>query len=107
MNNDCWVVLCTCPDAVSAEAIATTLVERGLAACANIVPGVRSIYMWKGKREISQEHLLVIKTTEDRYESLELAILDSHPYELPEIIAVPLVTGLVGYLDWVRAAVRR
>jgi periplasmic divalent cation tolerance protein len=78
------------------------LIERKLAACVNILPGLRSIYMWKGVRESAEEQLLIIKTTTAAYPILEQAILELHPYELPEIIAVPLVAGLPGYLAWVK-----
>jgi periplasmic divalent cation tolerance protein len=102
MNHDCCVVLNTCPDANSAEKIAGELIERKLAACVNILPGLRSIYMWKGVRESAEEQLLIIKTTTAAYPILEQAILELHPYELPEIIAVPLVAGLPDYLAWIK-----
>jgi periplasmic divalent cation tolerance protein len=95
------LVYCTCPDAATAEQIAGNLVEKGLAACVNILPGILSVYQWKGKRESDQEHLLMIKTTRSAYPCLEQAILQLHPYELPEIIAVPINQGLAGYLAWI------
>lgn len=106
MNDRHCLVLTTCPDTASAQIIADAVVEEGLAACVNIVPGLRSIYMWKGVRESTEEQLLLIKTTRAAYPELEQAIRALHPYELPEIIAVPLAAGLPGYLDWISASVR-
>ncbi|HHH47525.1 MAG TPA: divalent-cation tolerance protein CutA [Gammaproteobacteria bacterium] len=98
---DHLLIYCTCPDQDSARAIANHLVDQGLAACVNILPGVHSVYRWAGKRETAQEHLLVIKTRPDAYGRLEQAIVDQHPYELPEIIAVPITQGLAAYLAWI------
>ncbi len=99
--SDHLLVYCTCPDPGSAQSIANTLVDKGLAACVNILPGVQSVYRWQGKRESSQEHLLAIKTLHSAYKPLEQAIVEMHPYELPEIIAVPITHGLAGYLAWI------
>lgn len=101
MTHDHCVVLNTCPDAASAEVIAQTLLERKLAACINIMPGVKSYYTWKGVCENTEEHLLIIKTQTSTYPTLEQAILELHPYELPEIIAVPIAAGLPAYLTWI------
>ena len=101
MDSDYCVVFNTCPDAGSAEKIARALVERKLAACVNILPGLHSIYTWKGASETATEHLLIIKTLSAVYPSLEQAILELHPYELPEIIAVPIAAGLPAYLAWI------
>ena len=95
------IVLCTCPDQDSAKKIADNLVDQGLAACVNILPGILSVYRWQGKRDESQEHLLIIKTITDVQDRLEKAITKLHPYELPEIIAVPIQGGSAGYLDWI------
>jgi periplasmic divalent cation tolerance protein len=95
------LVLCTCPDRDSALAIATPLVEEGLAACVNIGEPLTSIYLWQGRLEQSRECLLLAKTTVERYRELESTIRERHPYELPEIIAVPVETGLADYLQWV------
>ena len=103
MTSDHQIVLSTCPDAATARAIATALVEQGLAACVNIVPGVESIYKWDGLVERSNELLLIIKTRAECYPALEQALVALHPYELPEIIAVPLATGLPVYLSWIDA----
>ncbi|HEY1120285.1 MAG TPA: divalent-cation tolerance protein CutA [Haloferula sp.] len=92
------VVLCTFPDLDRARQIGAALVERQVAACVNLLPGVESIYRWEGKVERAGEVLGVIKTT--RYADLEVAIRELHPYEVPEIIALPVVAGLPGYLRW-------
>ena len=105
MSSDHCVVLNTCPDAASAENIARTLLERKLAACINILPGVKSFYTWKGVCESGEEHLLLIKTLVSAYPALEQAILELHPYELPEIIAVPIAAGLPGYLTWITQSI--
>lgn len=96
------VVLCTVGGgADAAEALATAVVERRLAACVNVVPGVRSIYRWKGGVEKDEERLLVIKTTDDRLEELRAAIVELHSYEVPEVVALRVVGGHAPYLDWV------
>lgn len=95
------LVLCTCPDQATAHNIAEHLIDRQLAACVNILPGITSVYQWQGKRESSQEHLLLIKTTAAAYDIVEQALTDLHPYELPEIIAVPIAHGSDAYLDWI------
>ena len=100
MENQGLGVLCTVPDRDTAHAIAERVVEEGLAACVNILAEVTSIYRWQGKVEKQQEVLLVIKTREQRYQALQERIRNLHPYELPEIIAVPIVNGLAGYLAW-------
>ena len=97
------LVLSTCPGSISAKKIAQDLINEKLAACVNIVPGVQSWFRWVGKADNANEYLLVIKTTTDVYEALEKRIQHLHPYELPEIIAVPIHTGLAGYLDWISA----
>ncbi|KAF0191997.1 MAG: periplasmic divalent cation tolerance protein [Gammaproteobacteria bacterium] len=101
MEHSYLLVLTTCPDAGFAEALAAKLVDAGLAACVNIVPGIQSVYRWKGKRETGTERLLLIKTRAALYTRLEQAITESHPYELPEVLAVPIKNGLAGYLSWI------
>jgi len=96
------LVYCTCPDTDTAQHIARALVDRQQAACVNIIPGLRSIYRWKGKIHDDSECLLLIKTRESHVQSLTESILSLHPYELPEVIAVPVVAGHAPYLDWVR-----
>lgn len=101
MSTDTLLIISTCPDRETAERIANGLVEQGLAACVNISSPVTSVYRWEGKIESDEELLLTIKTSRQRYPELEQAISTLHPYELPEIIAVPVEQGLPGYLDWV------
>jgi periplasmic divalent cation tolerance protein len=95
------VTLCTCPDKVTAEKIARLLVEGRLATCVNILPNMRSIYSWKGQIETAEEHLLIIKSPQAGYQAIETAIRNHHPYELPEIIAVPIERGLPEYINWI------
>lgn len=99
--SDHLLIYCSCPDQASAEALANRLVDGQLAACVGILPGVQSVYRWAGRRESAQEHLLTIKTRAELYPALEQTIVAGHPYELPEIVAVPITHGLAGYLAWV------
>lgn len=99
------IVLCTCPDMGTAEDLAKRLVSSRLAACVNILPGLTSVYEWKGEVERDSELLLLAKTTEARYPALENALRQAHPYELPEIVCVPIVAGLSGYLEWIEVSV--
>ena len=107
MNTQPLLVLTTLPDAAQAEAIARRLVDEGCAACVSIGPPVRSLYHWRGKTETADEVPLTIKTTNGRYAALESLLKSLHPYELPEIIAVPITAGLAPYLDWIAAATER
>jgi len=95
------LVISTLPDRDAAEKMAYFLIEQQLAACVNILPGVTSVYRWQGKVESANETILLIKTTMARYPALEAAIKAQHPYELPEIVAVPINAGLPVYLAWV------
>lgn len=97
----CQIVLTTCPDQSSAERIAGTLVAEGLVACANILPAIRSIYKWRGEINYVSEYLLFLKGLSSKFSALRTRILELHPYELPEIVAVPIERGLAGYLAWV------
>ena len=101
MQNNPQIVLCTVPDRNTAEDIANILIAENLAACVNIIPGITSVYRWEDRIEQAEELILVIKTGGDAYRALQAKISDLHPYELPEIIAVPVEQGLAGYLDWV------
>jgi periplasmic divalent cation tolerance protein len=93
---------CSCPDAASAQVIATALVDERLAACVSCLAGVSSTYRWQGKVTTDSEELLLIKTTAGRFDALKGRLLQLHPYELPELIAVPVEFGHTAYLDWVR-----
>jgi len=104
-TTDLLVALCTCPDRAVAERLAELAVTQGLAACVNIVPGLESHYLWQGERECAQEILLVAKTTRRGFAPLCAAWQAAHPYELPEIIAVPVAEALAAYAHWVREAV--
>jgi periplasmic divalent cation tolerance protein len=97
------VVLCTTPDAQVGAEIGRGLVERQLAACVNIVPGLRSIYSWQGEVKDDGETQLLIKTRRARFEAVAQWIRDHHPYSEPEIIALPIVAGSSTYLDWISA----
>jgi periplasmic divalent cation tolerance protein len=94
------VVLSTASSAAEAEAIARRLVEERLAACVNVVTGVRSFYRWKGKIEDSPEWLLVIKSSRGSFDGLRAALEKLHSYEVPEVIALPVVEGATNYLHW-------
>ncbi len=100
------LVFTNLPDAASAEALANALIDRQLAACVNMLAPCTSVYRWQGATETATEVPLLIKTTPARYAALEAAIRAHHPYELPEIVAVPVTQGLPGYLDWVAAGTR-
>jgi periplasmic divalent cation tolerance protein len=95
------LVLCNAPDAVTAEALADHVLQSRLAACVNILPPCRSRYRWQGAVESAEEVPMLIKTSAAAYPRLEAALRERHPYELPEIIAVPLSRGLPAYLQWV------
>ena len=97
------LVITNLPDAISAERLARTLVENGLAACVNVLAPCRSVYRWEGKVESATEVPLLIKTRVERYEAVQAAIREQHPYELPEIISLPIEGGLPAYLNWVRS----
>ncbi len=99
------VVLVTCGSEEEGRKIARGLVEKRLAACVNMVPRIESVYRWKGAVEESSECLLLAKTTRSRFAPLETAVRELHSYELPEIVALPLVDGLDAYLEWIGASV--
>lgn len=100
------LLLSTVPSFKKARELAGLLVSRKLAACVSIVPGLESHYCWKGKREKSKELLLLIKTKASAYKSLEKTLLKHHPYETPELIAVPITKGNKSYLDWLESEVK-
>ena len=101
------LVFTNLPDRAAAERIADALIEQRLAACVNILAPCRSVYRWKGAVQHDEEHPVLVKTTSERYAALEAAIRAAHPYELPEIVALPVERGLPAYLDWVAAETAR
>lgn len=94
------LVISNCPDTACAEQLAQALIESRLAACVNILPACRSVYRWQGNIEIANEIPLLIKTTTASYPALEALIIRLHPYDVPEIIALPITHGLPDYLRW-------
>lgn len=96
-----FVVLSTAPDAEAAAMLARTLVQERHAACVNVVPGVRSFYRWEGRVHDEAEALLVVKTDRERLAGLIEALAEAHPYDCPEIVALPIADGLPAYLDWI------
>ena len=104
---DQYVVLVTCANASEARRIARAVVEDRLAACVNILPGaVTSIYRWKGKVETARERLLLIKTSRKRLAKLQALVLRLHSYDVPEFIALPIVTGSRAYLAWIKESLQ-
>jgi periplasmic divalent cation tolerance protein len=95
------VCFCTCPDTTTAPAIADVLVGERLAACVNVLPGLRSVYRWQGAIERADEALLLIKTVQAQLPALQARMAALHPYELPELVAVEVAGGLAAYLDWI------
>jgi periplasmic divalent cation tolerance protein len=102
MSTDTLILLCTCPDEAVAADLSTRLVEQGLAACINRFPGLTSVYKWEGEMKSGTEVQLVIKTSASAVDNLIDELQRLHPYELPEIIAVPITAGYGPYLDWIR-----
>jgi len=98
----CRIVLVTCGSIAEARRIGRNVVEKKLAACANIVPGVESIYKWKGKVERAREVLVVIKTNANRLPELEREVKRTHSYDVPEFIVLPIVAGSRNYLAWLQ-----
>jgi periplasmic divalent cation tolerance protein len=105
MSADLQIVLCTIPDRDTAELIAGTLVTEQLAACVNILPGVTSVYRWQNSVEQSEELLLIIKSSQAVWPMLVAQIQALHPYELPEIVAVPIKTGEAEYIQWLENSI--
>jgi periplasmic divalent cation tolerance protein len=102
MSDTVLLCYCSCPDDASAQALADALVGERLAACVNRLPGIRSTYRWQGAVTTEDEHLLLIKTTASRFEAMKARLLALHPYDLPELVGVPVAQGHEAYLDWVR-----
>lgn len=101
MKNSVQIVFCTCPPTLNAQKLARELVEQKLAACVNIIPKITSVYTWKDQIFEENEILLMIKTTQKAYPKLETWIRQQHPYEIPEIIALPIIAGFEPYLQWI------
>ena len=104
MSSEAILVLTACPDEATGTRIARDLVESGLAACVSRLPGAYSTYRWEGRLQDEPEVLLIIKTLATRFEALEMRLKSLHPYEVPEIIALPVVGGSSEYLAWLRTA---
>jgi periplasmic divalent cation tolerance protein len=100
------VVLTSCATVADAERLARALVAGRLAACVNVVPGARSFYRWKGEIESSEECLLIIKTSRDLFAALSVEMEKLHPYEVPELLALPVVAGAAHYLGWLQSNLR-
>src|ERR1039458_4291618 len=100
------VVFSACANQEDAEKLARLLVEQRLAACVNVVPGIRSYYRWKGAVEAGSECLLIVKSSRDLFAALAAALEKAHSYEVPEAIAIPIVDGAANYLNWLDANLR-
>jgi len=100
---DALVVLVTAPSPEKAAELARALVEERLAACGNVVPGLRSIYRWEGELHDDAEALLLLKTTRARFDALRARVVELHPYDVPEVLALPVEAGSAGTLAWIAA----
>jgi periplasmic divalent cation tolerance protein len=107
MGGDLRLVLTTCGSREIADRLALALVEQRLAACVNVIPGVRSTYRWAGKIERADEFVLMIKTASEKLAALEATIRSESGYELPELVAVEIAGGSADYLDWVAASIAK
>ena len=105
MTTSCLIVLCTVPSTEKAKDIAENLVAERLCACVNILDQVQSIFRWQAEIQNDPEVLMILKTTQDRYVDLEKRLNELHPYDVPEIIALPIARGTQSYLDWIQAEV--
>ena len=101
------VVVTTAPDADVAESLGRRLVEERLAACANVIPGVTSVFRWEGEVQTEGEVLVLLKSTESVFAALRDRLVTLHPYDVPEVLRLPVAAGSDAYLDWVREEVRR
>lgn len=100
------LVYVTCPDGNVADSIGRTAVDERLAACANLLTGMRSIYRWQGSIESADETVLILKTTRDRWTDLEARLRELHPYAVPCIVALPIIAGSAAFLAWLDAETR-
>ena len=105
-NNDFFVLLSTCPDGATAESLGRALVEASLAACVNVLPGVRSIYRWNDAVQSDEEALMIVKTTAACLAAARERLVELHPYEVPEVVALPVADGHHAYLSWVASSTR-
>lgn len=96
-----FFVYTTFPDEESAASVAEHLLKKKLVACANILPSVRSLYIWKGKLQNEEEVVMILKTTAEQFEAMEKEIIKHHPYDIPAIVALPIETGHEPYLQWI------
>jgi periplasmic divalent cation tolerance protein len=103
--SDHVMALTTLPESFDATQLAQDLVGAGLAACVTIIPGVRSVYTWKGVPQVDAEQQLFVKTTADLVDALWAVVRDRHPYEVPEFLVVPVVDGSTDYLQWIDRSV--
>ncbi len=103
MATDVRTILVAAPDAATGEHLGRALVQERLAACANIVPGVVSLYRWQGELRRETEVLMVVKTTQEQVEAVCARVVELHPYDVPEVLALTVDAGHTPYLDWVRA----
>lgn len=105
MSTDVRTILLTAPDADTAERLGRTLVEERLAACANVVPGLISVFRWEGEVQREAEVLVIVKTVDARVEEVRARVVDLHPYDVPEVLVLPVLDGHEPYLAWVREEV--
>jgi periplasmic divalent cation tolerance protein len=105
--SEALVIFCTCPDQDTAARLASGLVERRLAACVNVLPGIRSIYRWQEGISEDEEVLMVIKAMNAGFPALEEWLSKNHPYDVPEIVAMPVSRISAGYRDWIEASTVR
>ena len=103
MPTDIRTIFVTAPDTATGELLGRALVEERLAACANIVPGVVSLYRWKGETHRDAEVLMIVKTTRERADAVRARVVELHPYDVPEVVVLAVEAGHEPYLDWVRA----
>ena len=106
MENKPIIVLCTTPDFECAQKISLNLIEKNLAACCNMVPGMSSIYRWQNKILQEKETMLVIKSTQQKFTALEIEIKRLHPFEVPEIISIDISDGSAEYLNWIISSLK-
>lgn len=100
--SDAILILCTCPDEITARKIAQRLLQDRQAACVNLVPHITSLYVWEGQQEEQQEVQMLIKTRRTLFRCVEAQITELHPYEVPEIIAIPIEDGSTAYMRWLQ-----